>query len=106
MEGAGGVEDVGAGAGGVQSPGDFLTDVSGLAGAGDTDAADAVSDKVNRPEERFAEASRDFLQSRGFATDDLARVVKSIGGLADGQEIVDLQHGQLPCVPGGNSGAP
>ena len=66
VDGAGGVEGVGAGAGGVERADELLADVRGLADAGDRDAAAAVEEHVGDAVEPVAETRRDRLERRGL----------------------------------------
>ncbi len=80
VNGLGGVEEVGAGAGRVESAGDFETHVGGFAGAGDGDAsgpfAGDAEQEIDGPEEGVVEAARDELKARRFGAEDAAGVVE------------------------------
>ncbi len=97
VDGPGGVEDVGAGAGRVERAGDLLADVGRLAGAGDADAPGAAAEELDGLQERLVEPLGHLEQGSRFFAHDLTRIgerVEKLGG------IVDLQrHGKHPCEP-------
>ena len=63
VDGSGGVEDVGAGAGGVERADELLADVGGLADAGDGDAAATVGTADRRPRRTRRRAGRRRLRA-------------------------------------------
>ena len=90
VNGAGGVDEVGAGAGGVERAGDFLADVSRLAGAGDADASGAMVEQLDRLQKRLVEPIRDGQQRGRFAAHDLPSVIEAI---IDGKNL--QRHGSI-----------
>ena len=105
VDGAGGVEDVGAGAGRVEGAGDLLADVGRLAGAGDGEPACATvgeaGEQIHRPREGVVEAVGDEVEGGSLGADDLAGVVQPVAGGRCGVGVQNLKgHGCLPAWSG------
>src|SRR5665213_249408 len=80
VNGSRGVEEIGAGAGRVQSTGDFKTYIGGFAGAGDSDTARALRtdahEYIDGLEKGIVQAARDEFESRRFSAEDTTGVVE------------------------------
>ena len=84
VDGAGRVERVGAGAGGVERADELLADVRGLADAGDRDAAAAAEEHVGDALESVVEPPGDGLERRGL----VARVRRASASRSNRAEAV------------------
>ena len=80
VNGASGVEKIGAGAGRVKSAGDFETHVGGFAGAGNGDTTRTFGadgqEYIDGLKKRIVEAVGDKFERGRFGTEDLAGVVE------------------------------
>ena len=97
VNGAGGVEDIGAGAGGVEGAGQLLADVRRLAGAGDGHAATATAQQLDGLEEGRAESFGDQFERGRLGAEHLPRIDQRIvlgESKRGGRRLVDLKgHG-------------
>jgi hypothetical protein len=82
VDSAGRIQHISSRAGGIERAGDFLSDVGRLAGAGDSDAAGAAMEQVDRLQKRLAEAIGDQFEGSRLAPDNLPRIGEPVGILS------------------------